>query len=89
MCVNIYMLMFKVNSYVSDFQKKFRDCRCKHDEDTLLFHAIMATGWTIGVLGFDSRGGGLEISLFTTASRPALGPTHLSSNEYQGLFPWG
>jgi hypothetical protein len=32
------------------------------------------TGWTIGVLGFDSRWG-LGISLFTTASRTALGPT--------------
>jgi hypothetical protein len=33
-----------------------------------------ATGWTIGVLGFDSRRG-LRIFLFTTASRTALGPT--------------
>jgi hypothetical protein len=33
-----------------------------------------ATGWTIGVLGFDSRRG-LGIFLFTTASRTALGPT--------------
>jgi hypothetical protein len=32
------------------------------------------TGWTIGVLGFDSRRG-LGIFLFTTASRTALGPT--------------
>jgi hypothetical protein len=32
------------------------------------------TGWTIGVLGFDSREG-LRIFLFTTASRKALGPT--------------
>jgi hypothetical protein len=31
-------------------------------------------GWTIGVLGFDSRRG-LGIFLFTTASRTALGPT--------------
>jgi hypothetical protein len=31
-------------------------------------------GWTIGVLGFDSRRG-LGIFLFTTASRSALGPT--------------
>jgi hypothetical protein len=31
-------------------------------------------GWTIGVLGFDSRSG-LGIILFTTASRTALGPT--------------
>jgi hypothetical protein len=33
-----------------------------------------ATGWTIGVLGFDSWRG-LGIFLFTTASRTALGPT--------------
>jgi hypothetical protein len=32
-----------------------------------------ATGWTIGVLGFDSRLG-LGILLFTTAPRTALGP---------------
>jgi hypothetical protein len=35
---------------------------------------IPATGWTIGVLGFDSRRG-LGIFLFTTASRTAPGPT--------------
>jgi hypothetical protein len=34
----------------------------------------LPTGWTIGVLGFDSRWG-LGIFLFTTASRTALGPT--------------
>jgi hypothetical protein len=33
-----------------------------------------ATGWTIGVIGFDSRRG-LGIFLFTTASRTALEPT--------------
>jgi hypothetical protein len=33
-----------------------------------------ATGWTIGILGFDSRRE-LGIFLFTTASRTALGPT--------------
>jgi hypothetical protein len=35
---------------------------------------LNSTGWTIGVLGFDSRRG-LGIFLFTTASRTALGPT--------------
>jgi hypothetical protein len=35
---------------------------------------LHARGWTIGVLGFDSRRG-LGIFLFTTASRTALGPT--------------
>jgi hypothetical protein len=34
----------------------------------------IATGWTIGFLGFDSRRG-LGIFLFATASRTALGPT--------------
>jgi hypothetical protein len=34
----------------------------------------ISTGWTIGVLGFDSRRG-LGIFLFTTVSRTALGPT--------------
>jgi len=33
-----------------------------------------ATGWTIGVLGFDFRRG-VWIFLFTVASRRALGPT--------------
>jgi hypothetical protein len=33
-----------------------------------------ARGWTIGILGFDSRRG-LGIFLFTTASRTALGPS--------------
>jgi len=32
------------------------------------------TGWTIGVLGFDSQRG-LRIFLFTTVFRPALDPT--------------
>jgi hypothetical protein len=36
--------------------------------------ASRATGWTIRILGFDSRWG-LGIFLFTTASRTALGPT--------------
>jgi hypothetical protein len=34
----------------------------------------VSPGWTIGVLGFDSRRG-LGMFLFTTASRTALGPT--------------
>jgi hypothetical protein len=44
-------------------------------------------GWTIGVLGFDSRPE-LGIFLFTTASRTALGPPSLLSSGYQELFPW-
>jgi hypothetical protein len=46
-----------------------------------LFRAVIsqsvkrrATGWTIGVLGFDSLRV-LRSSLFTTTSRPSLGPT--------------
>jgi hypothetical protein len=38
------------------------------------FHCRWATGWTIWILGFDSRRR-LGIFLFTTASRTALGPT--------------
>jgi hypothetical protein len=44
-------------------------------------------GWTIGVLGFDSRRG-LGIFIFTTASRPALGPTQLPIQWIPGAFPW-
>jgi hypothetical protein len=36
--------------------------------------SLFATGWKIGILGFDSRRG-LGIFLFTTASRTALEPT--------------
>jgi hypothetical protein len=36
---------------------------------------LLATAWTIGVLGFDSRRG-LGIFLLSTPSRPALGPTN-------------
>jgi hypothetical protein len=39
-----------------------------------LDHMSRDTGWTIGILGFDSRWG-MGIFLFTTASRTALGPT--------------
>jgi hypothetical protein len=41
---------------------------------------VLDMGWTIGVLGFDSRRG-LGIILFTTASRTAPGPT-------QPLIQW-
>jgi hypothetical protein len=39
-----------------------------------LTYSDKTMGWTIGVLGFDSRRG-LGIFLFTTASRTVLGPT--------------
>jgi hypothetical protein len=48
-----------------------------------------ATGWTIGVLWFDSRRG-LGI-FFSSPPRPERlwGPLNLLSNAYQGLFPCG
>jgi hypothetical protein len=46
-------------------------------------------GWTIGVLGFDSRQG-LGIFLFTTAaSRPALGPTQPPFQRVPGVHSLG
>jgi hypothetical protein len=42
-----------------------------------------ATGWTIGVLGFDSWRG-LGIFLFTTASRTDLWPTQPPIQRVQG-----
>jgi hypothetical protein len=46
------------------------------------------TGWTIGVLGFDSRRG-LGILLFATASRRALGPTQPPIQWVPGAFSPG
>jgi hypothetical protein len=42
-----------------------------------VFIVLGAAGWTIGVLGFDSRRG-LGIFLFTAASGTAVGPTQPS-----------
>jgi hypothetical protein len=47
-----------------------------------------ATGWTIGVLGFDSRRG-LGIFLFTAASRVALGPTQPPIQWVSGALSLG
>jgi hypothetical protein len=47
-----------------------------------------ATGWMIGVLGFDSRRG-LWIFLFTTASRTVLGPTQPPVQWVPGAHPRG
>jgi hypothetical protein len=47
-----------------------------------------ATGWTFGVLGLDSRQG-LGISLFSTAYRTALGPTHSPIQWVPGAFSLG
>jgi hypothetical protein len=49
---------------------------------------IWATGWMIGVLGFDSRWG-LGIFLFTTASRTALGPTQPPIQWVPGVLSLG
>jgi hypothetical protein len=47
-----------------------------HEQRAMIAQLVQrwATGWTIGVLGFDSQWG-LGIFLFTTASRTALRPT--------------
>jgi hypothetical protein len=45
-------------------------------------------GWTIGVLGFDSRRG-LGIFLFITASRTDLGPTQLPIQWVPGALSLG
>jgi hypothetical protein len=47
-----------------------------------------ATGWTIGVLGFDSQRE-VGIFLFTTASRTALGPTQPPIQWVSGALSLG
>jgi hypothetical protein len=47
-----------------------------------------AKGWTIGILGFDSRKG-LGIFLFTTASRTALVPTQPPIQGVSGALSLG
>jgi hypothetical protein len=48
----------------------------------------LATGWTIGVLDFDSRWG-LGIFLFATVSRTALGPTQPPTQWVPGALSLG
>jgi len=49
---------------------------------------LSPVGWTIGVLGFVSRRG-LDIFLFSTLSRQALGPTQPPIKRNPGvLSPW-
>jgi hypothetical protein len=53
----------------------------------VISHSVQrwATGWTIGVLSFDSRLG-LGIFLFTTVSRPTLEPTQPPIQWVQGAL---
>jgi hypothetical protein len=55
------------------------------DDDSHKLEERWATGWTIGVLGFDSRRR-LGIFLFITASRTALGPTQPPIQWVQGAL---
>jgi hypothetical protein len=59
----------------------------KYKLDLVGVQEVRATGWTIGVLGFDSRRE-VGIFLFTTASRTALGPTQPPLGT-RGSFPGG
>jgi hypothetical protein len=52
------------------------------------WYSDWAMGWTIGVLGFDSRRG-LEIFLFTTASRMALRPNQPPIQGVPGALSLG
>jgi hypothetical protein len=50
----------------------------------------IATGYGLDGRGFEvSSPGGFNNFLFSTSSRPALGPPNLLSSGYQGLFPGG
>jgi hypothetical protein len=55
---------------------------------SIIIIIIIATGWMIGVLGFDSRRG---LGIFSSPPRPERlwGSPSLLSNGHQGLLPWG
>jgi hypothetical protein len=55
---------------------------------TGIYRSTSATGWTIGVILFDSRRG-LGIFLFTTASRAAPGPTQPPIQWVSGALSLG
>jgi hypothetical protein len=63
----------------------FCGCKERFGRKFAIFIVISATGWTIGVLGFDSRLG-LGILPFTTASRMALGPTQPPTQWVSGAL---
>jgi len=52
------------------------------------YYSDLATGWTIRVLGFDSRRG---LGNFPSLPRPERlwDSSNLLSNLYEGLFHWG
>jgi hypothetical protein len=63
-------------------------CSFSKQDRHLKFDCHWATGWTIGVLEFDSRRE-LGIFLFTTASRTALGPTQSPNQLVKGALSLG
>jgi len=58
------------------------------DNSLKICFPFLATGWKIGVLGFDSRRG-LSIFLFTTLSRTVLGPTQPPMQWIRGAISLG
>jgi hypothetical protein len=76
--------------YPFEWETKFR-AHINTTNEILIFYNLfhsLATGWTIGVLGFDFRRG-LWNFLFTTASRTALGPIQLPIQRVPGALCLG
>jgi hypothetical protein len=63
-------------------------CCCLFRYDSVRKLLDTPTGWTIGVVGFDSRRG-LGISLFTTASKTALWPIQPPNQGLPGTLSFG